>query len=78
LEYGPFGVTVNMIAPGLVDTAASAEIAQGFREQLREMTPLQRIASPEDVARAVLLYVLPESGFITGSFVPVNGGISMD
>lgn len=77
-ELGPNGITVNVIAPGLVDTEATADQPAEFREQMASLTPIGRIANPEDVARAIAMYVSDDCQFIMGSYVPVNGGIAMD
>ncbi|MGO4731129.1 SDR family NAD(P)-dependent oxidoreductase [Paenibacillus sp. JNUCC-31] len=76
-ELGANGITVNVISPGLVDTEASANQPQQFRDQLAEMTPVGRIASAEDVAKAIAMYVSDDCQFITGVYVPVDGGITM-
>ncbi|CAB1130239.1 Short-chain dehydrogenase [Candidatus Hydrogenisulfobacillus filiaventi] len=79
VEYGRFGITANIISPGLVETEASAAVqTPESRARIAAATPLGRIATPEDVARAVRLYVGDDCGFITGSYVPVSGGASMD
>jgi 3-oxoacyl-[acyl-carrier protein] reductase len=75
-ELGPRGITVNVVAPGPVAETTMGETAldQECRQLLAAETVLGRIASPADVARAVAFYAGDESGFITGTTAPVNGG----
>ncbi|VVE75416.1 SDR family NAD(P)-dependent oxidoreductase [Pandoraea sputorum] len=69
LELAPFGVTVNAVAPGVVNTSMHAPETH---ETLGKMHPLGRIAEVEDVARAVRYFV--ESDYVTGTIAPVDGG----
>lgn len=71
-EEGPSGVRVNCIAPGLIDTPMNSHLSPADLEALREETPLLRIGTPEDVAKAAVF--LAESPFITGQVLGVNGG----
>lgn len=79
-EVGPRGVTVNVVAPGPVAETTVAEAALDPELQRRQaaQTALGRIARPDDVARAVAFYAGDDSGFITGTTAPVNGGLAMD
>jgi 3-oxoacyl-[acyl-carrier protein] reductase len=79
-EMGPRGITVNVVAPGTVgETAISgAVLDQDHQQRLAAQTVLGRIASPDDVARAVAFYAGDDSGFITGTTAPVNGGLTMN
>ncbi|MFB5678121.1 SDR family NAD(P)-dependent oxidoreductase [Paenibacillus terreus] len=76
-EFGEFGITANIISPGAVETEASKEQIERYRSAMIAETPLNRISQPEDIARAIALYASERSGFITGSYVPVNGGKDM-
>lgn len=76
-EFGEFGITANVISPGAVETEASKDQVEQFRAAITALTPLKRVAQPEDIAKAIALYVSEQSGFITGSYVPVNGGKDM-
>jgi 3-oxoacyl-[acyl-carrier protein] reductase len=78
LEFGPDGITVNTIAPGMVETQLSANLPPEVRHQIAAITPLRRIATPEDVARVIAFLASDASGFLTGTYIPVNGGIIMD
>lgn len=88
-ELAPYGITVNGVCPGFVATAMQDdEVALEARlrgiteEQVREMyvadTPLGRMQQPEDVARVVAFLAGPDSDFMTGVSVDVNGGARMD
>jgi 3-oxoacyl-[acyl-carrier protein] reductase len=69
LEYGPRGVRVNAVAPGLIGGEQLANAADGY--------PLGRTGRPEDVGRAVQFLASPQAGFITGAVLPVDGGLSI-
>lgn len=76
-ELGPSGITVNAVAPGVIETRMIGELDREAREALKEETPLSRIGKPEDVAAAVL-YLSGEGGdFVTGQVLSVNGGFSI-
>jgi 3-oxoacyl-[acyl-carrier protein] reductase len=77
-DLGPLGIRVNSVAPGLVQgTRASDHTPESVREQLLRLTPLGRIATPADVAGAVMLLASPQAGFITGQLLHVDGGLVM-
>jgi 3-oxoacyl-[acyl-carrier protein] reductase len=78
-ELGPRGITVNVVAPGPVAETKIAKAALDQDQQRRqaEQTALGRLASPDDVARAVAFYAGDDSEFITGTTAPVNGGLVM-
>ena len=75
-EWGPDGVRVNCIAPGLVVTDfARALYENPERRAAREAaTPLRRLGQPEDIAGAALLLASPAGAFITGQTIVVDGG----
>jgi 3-oxoacyl-[acyl-carrier protein] reductase len=77
LELGPQGIRVNVVAPGLVPTDATAHLPKELHERTRQHTPLRRQATPEVIAGAVLFYCSELSGFVTGTYLPVNGGTQM-
>ena len=77
-DLGPLGLRVNTVAPGLVQgTRASAHTPESVRDQILRMTPLGRIATPQDVAQAVSWLASDESSFITGQVLHVDGGLVM-
>jgi 3-oxoacyl-[acyl-carrier protein] reductase len=78
-EAGPAGITANVVSPGMVDTDwLQASPAQARQAAMAAMTPLRRIAQPEDIARAIAFLASDESGFVTGTTMYVNGGVLMD
>jgi 3-oxoacyl-[acyl-carrier protein] reductase len=72
LEFGKRGVTVNAVVPGLIATAMSAEFPP---ERLRELVPLQRAGSAEEVADLVAFLASERAAYITGQAIPINGGM---
>ena len=77
LELGPHGIRVNVVAPGLTRTDATAHQPREMQEAVAARTPLRRIAEPEDVAGAILFLCAAWSGDVTGAYLPVSGGIQM-
>ncbi|MBQ8782749.1 MAG: 3-oxoacyl-ACP reductase FabG [Clostridia bacterium] len=73
-EVGPSGVTVNCIAPGLIDTPMNKNLDEETVAALCEETPVGRIGTPEDVAKAVLFLADEASSFVTGQVLGVDGG----
>lgn len=76
-ELGSRGVTVNVVAPGYVETDMTAELPQAAREAMLGAVPLKRPASPEDVAGAVLFLASSAAAYITGQVLHVDGGLAM-
>jgi NAD(P)-dependent dehydrogenase (short-subunit alcohol dehydrogenase family) len=75
-EVGPHGVTVNSVAPGLIDTDIRGGQLEGDRKaQLLAGIPVGRMGSVEDVADLITYLCRPESGYITGATYDVNGGL---
>lgn len=74
-ELGPSGIRVNCVSPGVIDTDMNKELDDETINALCRDTPLMRIGSPEDVAGVIGFLASPDSGFITGQVLPVNGGI---
>lgn len=77
LELGPHGIRVNTVAPGLTLTDATAWIPEEHKEASAMATPMGRNGLPEDIAGAVLMMASDYSGFVTGSYLPVSGGVLM-
>lgn len=76
-ELGPRNITVNIVAPGLIDTDMSRKITDDRRAHLLSITPLGRVGEAADVADAVR-YLAGDSGrFVTGAVLPVSGGLGM-
>ena len=73
-SFAPNGVRVNCIAPGVIDTAMMAEHSDETRAALAEETPLGRLGTPQDVARAAAFLLGDGAAFITGQVLGVDGG----
>ncbi|MCY4385237.1 MAG: SDR family oxidoreductase [Nitrospinae bacterium] len=74
-EWAPFGVTVNTLAPGPVETALVKRMHdEETRRSYLDRVPVNRYGAPEEVAAAALYLALPESGYINGVTLPVDGG----
>jgi 3-oxoacyl-[acyl-carrier protein] reductase len=73
-ELGPHGVRVNMVSPSLVDTDLAANVPDRIRRAMISQTPLRRLATPQDVAGAVLMLASPYADFVTGENLLVTGG----
>lgn len=74
-EEGPSGITVNCVAPGVIDTDMMAAFSAEDKAALAQETPVGRLGSAEDVARLLLFLASPEAGYITGQVFGVNGGL---
>ena len=71
-ELGPSGIRVNAVAPGVIQTDMCAHVDPSVMEGLRQQTPIERLGTPEDIARAMVY--LADAAFVTGQVLPVNGG----
>jgi len=78
VQYAPEGVRVNSVFPGFVDTPMTRDLhAQpGVREERTALTPLGRLAVPEDIAWGILYLASDESGYVTGSELVIDGGVT--
>ena len=77
LEVASRGITVNVVAPGLIDTDMTRGITDSAHEEWASKIPLKRLGSPEDVAAAVCFLASDEASYITGQVLAVNGGMYM-
>lgn len=73
-ELGPYGITVNALAPGRIDTPMVAGAPQAANDAVVAATPLRRLGTPDEVAAACLFLTSASAGFITGQVVDVAGG----
>ncbi|MBR4771094.1 MAG: 3-oxoacyl-ACP reductase FabG [Clostridia bacterium] len=73
-ELGPSGITVNCVAPGVIDTDMMKSYDEETRRTLAEETPLGRLGTPRDVAETVLFLAGDGASFITGQVISPNGG----
>jgi len=76
-EIGSRGVTVNVIAPGFIETDMTAELSDDRKAQIVGSIPLARYGSSPEVADAVAFLASPEAAYITGAVIPVDGGLGM-
>ena len=76
-ELASRGITVNAVAPGFIDTDMTRALNDEQRAALLKQIPAGRLGKPEDVAAAVLFLVSPQSAYITGETLHVNGGMYM-
>jgi 3-oxoacyl-[acyl-carrier protein] reductase len=75
LEVASRGVTVNVVAPGLIETDMTRTLTETAREEWAARIPLRRLGTPEDVAAAVCFLASDEASYITGQVLAVNGGM---
>ena len=76
-ELAPRGVTVNMIAPGFIDTDMTADLPDKVKEATLEGIPMKKMGSPENIADAVVFLVSDKASYITGQVINVDGGMVM-
>jgi 3-oxoacyl-[acyl-carrier protein] reductase len=76
-EIGSRGITVNVVAPGFVDTDMTRALSEEQRQALLGQIALGRLGAPEDIAQAVLFLASPAASYITGETMHVNGGMYM-
>lgn len=76
-EIGPRSITVNSVAPGMIDTDMTRELTEEQRKAILSGIPLARLGAPEEIANAVVFLASPGAGYITGETIHVNGGMFM-
>jgi len=76
-EVGRFGVTVNAIAPGFIETRLTENLPPEVTETVKKFTPLGRFGKPEEVASLVIFLASEEAGFITGAVINIDGGLPL-
>jgi len=75
-ELGPRGITINAVAPGVIETDMTAAIIRERGDLIKAATPLGRIGEPDDIAGIVAFLASPESGWITGRTILADGGMT--
>ncbi|MEE1050452.1 MAG: 3-oxoacyl-ACP reductase FabG [Clostridia bacterium] len=73
-EVGPSGIRVNCVAPGVIDTDMNKSLDEDAKKALCEETPLGRLGTPEEIAKAIV-FLADENSFITGQILSPNGGL---
>lgn len=76
-EVGGRGITANVVAPGFVETAMTAELPETLRERYLGQIPAGRFASPEEIAGVVVFLASDAAAYISGAIIPVDGGMGM-
>lgn len=76
-EIGARGITVNIVAPGFIDTDMTRDLTAEQRKTLADQVPLARLGEPADIAAAVVFLASPGAAYITGETINVNGGMYM-
>lgn len=76
-ELGSRNITINVVAPGPVETDMTASLGQERLDELTKAVPLQRMASADEIAGVVAFLAGDDAGYITGAVIPVDGGLGM-
>ena len=76
-EFASRNITVNVVAPGPIETDMMAALTDDQRAAMRSMVPLGRLGATDEIAAAIAFLASEEAGYITGTVLPVDGGLSM-
>ncbi|MGB9853751.1 MAG: SDR family NAD(P)-dependent oxidoreductase [Candidatus Bathyarchaeales archaeon] len=77
LELAQYGIRVNAIAPGAIETPGTKALGEGLLKQIEQTIPLKRIGQPKDVANLVAFLASDDSSYITGQLIIVDGGLTI-
>jgi NAD(P)-dependent dehydrogenase (short-subunit alcohol dehydrogenase family) len=75
IESASRGITVNYVAPGFIDTEMMSKYGK-YRESMEQQIPAKRFAAPDDIAGIVAFLLTPQASYITGAYLPVDGGLT--
>jgi 3-oxoacyl-[acyl-carrier protein] reductase len=76
-EVAEYGIRVNAVAPGRIDTPMIWDVAPEVNEKYKQTIPLKRLGTPEEVADAIVFLLSESSSYITGQVIDINGGMGM-
>lgn len=76
-ELGPRGITVNVVAPGFVETDMTAVLGEERTAEILRQVPLGRLAHPHEIARVIAFLASDDAAYVTGAVIPVDGGLGM-
>ena len=76
-EYAARGITVNVVAPGFIETDMTSVLKENVRSAMLQQIPAGRMGSPEDVAKIAAFFASDESEYVTGQVLAVDGGMTM-
>jgi 3-oxoacyl-[acyl-carrier protein] reductase len=76
-ELASRGITVNVVAPGPIETDMTAALGDKRQAELTAAVPLGRFGNTDEIAATVVFLASPEAGYITGAVIPVDGGLGM-
>jgi 3-oxoacyl-[acyl-carrier protein] reductase len=75
-EMGSKGITANVVAPGVVETAMIEQLPQAMKDEVVRHLPVRRFGRPEEIAHAVAYVSSDEAGYLTGQVLVVDGGLT--
>jgi 3-oxoacyl-[acyl-carrier protein] reductase len=77
VELASRGVTVNAVAPGFIETEMTEAVRNKAGDLIKKMIPMKRLGKPEDIAKVVVFLAGPDSSYMTGQVITVDGGLSL-
>ena len=77
-DYGPHGIRINVVCPGMIDTELFRQTSpQDAPEKLTAITPVRRLGRPEDIGQLLAFLSSSKASFIQGAVIPVDGGLGL-
>ena len=77
VELGPYGITVNSVAPGFIATDMTSDLPEDVTSRILDQVPLGRMGRPEEVAAACAYFASEDAGYVTAQLLGVNGGTAV-